>query len=57
MKSEDAKTQKSVNYEVGAKWASAQDTLSLTAALFRTERQCRHCGASDRDHAYRTDGL
>ncbi|MFT4091072.1 MAG: TonB-dependent receptor [Asticcacaulis sp.] len=39
MNSEDAKVQKSVNYEVGAKWASAQDTLSLTAALFRTERQ------------------
>ncbi|WP_140987102.1 TonB-dependent receptor [Asticcacaulis tiandongensis] len=39
MNSEDAKTQKSVNYEIGAKWASAQDNLNLTAALFRTERQ------------------
>lgn len=39
MNSEDAKTQQSVNYELGGKWELFNRSLTATAALFRTERQ------------------
>lgn len=37
--SEDARTQRSVNYEIGGKWDLFDGTLLATAALFRTEKQ------------------
>lgn len=37
--SEDAETQKSVNYEIGGKWNLMGGNLLATAALFRTEKQ------------------
>ncbi|HVK79856.1 MAG TPA: TonB-dependent receptor, partial [Verrucomicrobiae bacterium] len=39
MNSEESDVQESINYEIGAKWDLFGERLSLTSALFRTERQ------------------
>ncbi len=37
--SEDSKVQRSINYELGAKWNFFENRLNTSAALFRTERR------------------
>ncbi len=39
LNSRDARTQESLNYELGTKWNFFGDRLTTTAALFRTERR------------------